>query len=91
MNDQPKTIEIKDEFINKALLFCRLELIGRKTGEDDGKMYLVWPDTEAVNDVIDRYQSNKPVPIRDARDVFAGLEIWKSNLHAHLAEKNANR
>lgn len=86
-----ETIAVKDEDINFYLLSLKIVNVGRTAGEDDGKMYLIWPKSEEVEAAIDRWQTNKPAPIRDFRDVIAGRRIYQSNLHAHLAERNASK
>jgi len=85
-NAEKKLLEIKDQSLNILILTMRYEIIERIVGPDDGKMYLCYKDTEDIRTLILHWQSNLPIPVRDARDFFLGTEIYYSNLHAHLDE-----
>jgi hypothetical protein len=79
-------LEIKDQSLNILILAQKFEVAKRIRGETDRKMYLCYKDTKELRTLIERWQSNLPLPIKDARDFFLGTEIYWSNLHAHLDE-----
>lgn len=88
--DDLGTVETKDQSLNILLLALKFEVVERIIGTDD-KMYLRYKNTKELQDLVDRWQSNKPIPIKDARDFFLGTEIYYSNLHAHLDEMKARK
>ena len=88
--DDLGTLETKDQSLNIMILMMKFEIVERIVGID-GKMYLRYKDTKELRDLVDRWQSNKPIPLKDARDVFLAQEIYYSNLHAHLDEAKAKR
>ena len=90
-NDEKGTVETKDQSLNILLLALKFEVVERIIGQDDSKMYLRYKNTKELQDLVDRWQSNKPIPVKDARDFFLGTEIYYSNLHAHLDEMKARR
>lgn len=79
-------LEIKDQSLNILILALKFEIVERIRGEKDRKMYLCYKDTKKLRDLIQRWQSNLPIPAKDVRDFFLGTEIYRSNLHAHLDE-----
>lgn len=90
-NTKEGTMETKDQSLNILLLALKFEVVKRIVGEHDSKMYLVYKDTKELRDLVEKWQSNKPIPIKDARDFFLGTEIYYSNLHAHLDEMKARK